>query len=102
MSIVRNVYNTLTRFARRNRWMVIGILTTIAVIMIPTAFWLLTTSYPRYWSWIAALTGFTSLIIALFQAIRADKETKESRNGLTQAIRDLIDEIREDRNNPPR
>ena len=91
------VYNTLNRFVRRLRKYMTSILAALAVTMIPTAFWLLTTPYSRYWSGALAVIGFTSLIWALFRAKKEDKESKESRDSLIQAINDLVNEIRKDR-----
>jgi apolipoprotein N-acyltransferase len=67
--------------------------------MIPTAFLLLTTSVPRYLSWVLAIIGFASLIWALFRANKEDKESKTSKDKLISAINDLVSEIREDRKN---
>ena len=93
----RWLYNTLNRWTRRVKVHKTSILTTIAVIMIPTAFLLLTTSVSRYWSWGLAIIGFASLIWALFRANKEDKESKVSRDGLTKAINDLVNEINIDR-----
>ena len=76
MYIDKCVYNALSRFARRIKKEMITIWIALATTMIPLSFFLLTTSAPHYLSWVAATIGFTSLIIAVFLANKADKETK--------------------------
>ena len=98
MKVVRWVYNALNRFVRRiNQTMITSTFIALAVTAIPIAFFLLSTPVARHWSAILAVIGFSSLIIAVFRANKEDKEAKITRNGLRQDIRDLINEIRQDR-----
>jgi hypothetical protein len=90
MYIDRWVYNPLSKWARRNKGMIINMAIAIGVMMIPIGFLMMTNDKISMW-WIAfvGIVGFISLFWAAKRAEKEDKRTEERHQELIKAIKSI-------------